>query len=67
MAQSTMQLQQMRKVAGADASRRLPELPADLDDRRAPKPAGETDILLIAAVTFVGVALLFFAFLSLVE
>ena len=62
-----MQLQQMRKVAGADAARKLPELPLDLDDRRAPKPQGDADILLIAAVTFVGVALLFFAFLTLVE
>ena len=67
MDQSTMQLQQMRKVAGADAARKLPELPLDLDDRRAPKPQGDADILLIAAVTFVGVALLFFAFLTLVE
>ena len=67
MDQSTMQLQQMRKVAGTDASRRLPELPVDLDDRRAPKPGGDADILLIAAVTFVGVALLFFAFLTLAE
>ena len=67
MDQSTMQLQQMRKVAGADAALKLPELPLDLDDRRAPKPRGDADILLIAAVTFVGVALLFFAFLTLVE
>ena len=65
--QSTMELQQMRKVAGADAARKLPELSPDLDERRAPKPQGDTDILLIAAVTFVGVALLFFAFLTLVE
>ena len=64
---STMQLQQMRKVAAATASRRLPELPADLDGRRAPKAQRDIDILLIAAVTFVGVALLFFAFLTLAE
>ena len=57
----------MRKVAGADAALKLPELPLDLDERRAPKPHGDTDILLSAAVTFVGVALLFFAFLTLVE
>ena len=67
MDQSTMQLLHMRKVAPADAARKLPELPANLDERRAPKPQGDTDILLIAAVTFVGVALLFFAFLTLVE
>ncbi len=62
-----MEIQQMRKVGAVAASRKLPELPADLDGRRAPGPQKETDILLIAAVTFVGVALLFFAFLTLVE
>ncbi len=64
-AQSTTRVSQLRKVGATKPVGRLPELHAEpLGDEGSSK---DPDILLVGALTFVGVALLFFAFLTLVD
>ena len=65
VANSTTRVSQLRKVRPAKRGAKLPELPAErLEDE---VPSKDPDILLVGALTFVGVALLFFAFLTLVD
>ncbi len=65
VANSTTRVSQLRKVKSAKSAEKLPELAAErLEDE---VPSKDPDILLIGALTFVGVALLFFAFLTLVD
>ena len=65
VANSTTRVSQLRKVKSAKPAAKLPELPSErLQDE---VPSKDTDILLIGALTFVGVALIFFAFLTLVD
>ena len=65
VANSTTRVSQLRKVKSAKPAAKLPELAAErLQDEVSSK---DTDMLLIGALTFVGVALLFFAFLTLVD
>ena len=65
VAQSTTRVSQLRKVTAARSAAKLPEIRgAGLEDEA---PSKDPDILLVGALTFVGVALLFFAFLTLVD
>ena len=65
VANSTTRVSQLRKVRPAKRGAKLPELPAErLEDE---VPSKDPDILLVGTLTFVGVALLFFAFLTLVD
>ena len=65
VANSTTRVSQLRKVKSARPAAKLPELAAErLEDE---VPSKDPDILLVGTLTFVGVALLFFAFLTLVD
>ncbi len=66
IAQSTTRVSQLRKVGGQNSPQKLPELSAEPfggEDH----PSKDPDIFLVGALTFIGVALLFFAFLTLVD
>ena len=65
VANSTTRVSQLRKVRSAKPAAKLPELAVDRLEDEA--PSKDPDIFLIGALTFVGVALLFFAFLTLVD
>lgn len=64
IAQSTTRVSQLRRVRPLRSAAKLPELPAE---RLRDEASKDPDILLVGALTFVGVALIFFAFLTLVD
>ena len=64
IAQSTTRVSQLRRVQPSRSAAKLPELPAE---RLRDEASKDPDILLVGALTFVGVALIFFAFLTLVD
>ncbi len=65
VANSTTRVSQLRKVRSAKSAAKMPELPVERPEDEV--PSKDPDILLIGALTFVGVALIFFAFLTLVD
>ena len=64
IARSTTRVSQLRKVQPSRSAAKLPELPTE---RLRDEASKDPDILLVGALTFVGVALIFFAFLTLVD
>ena len=64
IAQSTTRVSQLRRVQPSRSTAKLPELPTE---RLRDEASKDPDILLVGALTFVGVALIFFAFLTLVD
>jgi serine/threonine protein kinase len=64
IAQSTTRVAQLRKVGATTPAGKLPAL--SVEPMGDEGPSKDPDILLVGALTFIGVALLFFAFLTLV-